>query len=211
MTREHFNRWYSLRAYYAALTLADLPIQTGCILVYVLITYFMTAQPLEIFRLALFFGILLTTAFVAQSLGLVVGALFNVKVGFILFYTELASIQLYQKHILFIKTHISTYNTTHRSVYGLHSQTHQLFYPSISCRPEMLRPFTTYLGSSAQNSLAKNCAAYRCIVGFYGEGQTSRQSLYHCPVGYRCVLGCAVLYALPPRHILCVWRVDFYE
>lgn len=85
VAREHFNRWYSLRAYYAALTLADAPIQAACIFIYIVITYLMTAQPLELYRFALFFGIILITAFVAQSLGLVVGALFNVKVRVCLF------------------------------------------------------------------------------------------------------------------------------
>lgn len=80
VTREHFNRWYSLKAYYVAMTLADAPIQTGCIAIYIVITYLMTSQPLEFFRLGLFFAICLMTAFVAQSLGLVVGALFSVKV-----------------------------------------------------------------------------------------------------------------------------------
>lgn len=81
VTREHFNRWYSLKAYYAAMTLADFPIQTGCIAIYIAVTYLMTSQPLEFFRLGLFFAICLMTAFVAQSLGLVVGALFSVKVN----------------------------------------------------------------------------------------------------------------------------------
>lgn len=80
VTREHFNRWYSLRAYYTALTLADAPVQAACIFIYTVITYLMTSQPLEFFRFGLFFGVVLMTAFVAQSLGLVVGALFSVKV-----------------------------------------------------------------------------------------------------------------------------------
>lgn len=48
--REHFNRWYSVRAYFAALSLADIPTQFICTLIYVLITYFLTNQPLELFR-----------------------------------------------------------------------------------------------------------------------------------------------------------------
>lgn len=81
VTREHFNRWYSLKAYYVAMTLADAPIQMGCVMLYIVITYFMTAQPMELFRIGLFFAICLMVVFVAQSLGLVVGALFNVKNG----------------------------------------------------------------------------------------------------------------------------------
>lgn len=65
------------------MTLADIPIQIGCTCIYVGITYFMTAQPLEFIRLAQFFFIVLMVSFVAQSIGLVVGAIFNVKVTFI--------------------------------------------------------------------------------------------------------------------------------
>ncbi|XP_037042712.1 ATP-binding cassette sub-family G member 4-like [Bradysia coprophila] len=81
VTREHFNRWYSLKAYYVAMTLADAPIQVGCILIYIIITYLMTSQPLEWFRFGLFFVICLMVALVAQSIGLAVGALFSVKNG----------------------------------------------------------------------------------------------------------------------------------
>lgn len=41
----------------------------------------MTSQPLEWFRFGLFFVICLMVALVAQSIGLVVGALFSVKVS----------------------------------------------------------------------------------------------------------------------------------
>lgn len=79
--REHFNRWYSLRAYYVAMTLADVPIQVACTMAYVLITYFMTSQPLESFRLGMFITICVMVCLVAQGLGLVVGAIFDVKVS----------------------------------------------------------------------------------------------------------------------------------
>lgn len=77
--REHFNRWYSLKAYYTATTLADFPIQLLCTLIYITITYFMTSQPLELYRFALFFAISLMVTLVAQSLGLLTGSIFSVK------------------------------------------------------------------------------------------------------------------------------------
>lgn len=82
--REHFNRWYSVRAYFLSLTMADIPIQVFCTVIYILITYFMTSQPLEIFRFTCFFFVNLLVCFVAQGLGLLCGSIFNVKYGCIL-------------------------------------------------------------------------------------------------------------------------------
>jgi ATP-binding cassette, subfamily G (WHITE), member 1 len=79
--REHFNRWYSFTAYYMSLILADIPMQILCTIIYLLITYFLTNQPLELFRFGAFFLINLLCSFVAQGLGLVVSSLFNVKWG----------------------------------------------------------------------------------------------------------------------------------
>lgn len=80
VAREHFNRWYSKKAYYFALTFADLPLQFVCVLVYVLITYVMTAQPLEIFRLSLFFTISVMVTLISQGFGMIIGATCGVKV-----------------------------------------------------------------------------------------------------------------------------------
>lgn len=80
ITREHFNRWYSLRAYYIAMTVADIPIQVLCTVTYISITYYMTGQPPEAYRMGLFTLICLMVAWVAQGLGLLVASLFDVKV-----------------------------------------------------------------------------------------------------------------------------------
>lgn len=81
ITREHFNRWYSIKAYYFALTFADLPVQITCVLVFVTITYLMTAQPLEAFRVGIFFSITFLVTLVSQGWGMVVGAVCGVKVN----------------------------------------------------------------------------------------------------------------------------------
>lgn len=48
--------------------------------IYVVIVYLLTSQPLEWFRFAMFLSSCLLIAFVAQSVGLVVGAAMNVQV-----------------------------------------------------------------------------------------------------------------------------------
>ncbi|KAF4518788.1 hypothetical protein B566_EDAN005409 [Ephemera danica] len=81
LMKEHFNRWYSLKSYYLSITLWELPVVTlGCVL-FTIIVYLMSAQPLEWHRFLMFLLISLLVTYVAQSFGLVIGAIFDVVNG----------------------------------------------------------------------------------------------------------------------------------
>ncbi|XP_014213278.1 ATP-binding cassette sub-family G member 4 [Copidosoma floridanum] len=81
LLKENFNRWYSLKSYYLAITVSDIPFQAIFCVLYVTIVYFLTSQPPETFRFSMFLGTCLLISFVAQSVGLVVGAAMNVQNG----------------------------------------------------------------------------------------------------------------------------------
>ncbi|XP_060530500.1 ATP-binding cassette sub-family G member 4 [Cylas formicarius] len=81
LIKEHFNRWYSLKMYYASVTLIDLPLSIFCCFLFSAIIYILTAQPYDMTRFTMFFVSSMLVVFVAQSFGLMIGAYFNVVNG----------------------------------------------------------------------------------------------------------------------------------
>lgn len=81
LIKEHFNRWYSLKAFYITITLLDIPVSTICCFLFSVIIYPISSQPLEIERFIMFFTISLLVSFIAQGTGLMIGAVLNVVNG----------------------------------------------------------------------------------------------------------------------------------
>ncbi|RZC33523.1 ABC2 membrane domain containing protein, partial [Asbolus verrucosus] len=88
LKREYFNRWYRLKAYYLALTVATFPLLVSIAIVlgimFLLIVYFMADQPKEIDR---FIGFCLTGLLVgltSQGLGYLIGSIFSITNGSII-------------------------------------------------------------------------------------------------------------------------------
>jgi len=81
LTKEHFNRWYSLKSYYIATNILDIPITTlGC-LIFTVIIYSMTGQPMEWDRFIMFTFTSWLMVLISQSLGFMIGAWFSVING----------------------------------------------------------------------------------------------------------------------------------
>ncbi|KAM3966141.1 ATP-binding cassette sub-family G member 1 [Aphomia sociella] len=79
--KEHFNRWYSLTPYYAALTISKLPVQVTLNVIFCTIVYFMTGVPFAPARFIAFCLVGNVVSLVAEGMGLAVGSIFNVRNG----------------------------------------------------------------------------------------------------------------------------------
>jgi short subunit fatty acids transporter len=79
--KECFNRWYSLLPYYFALTLSRLPLQIVLNVLFSSLVYFLAGLPHEPWRFVMFAFIGVVTSFVAEGLGLAIGATFSVTNG----------------------------------------------------------------------------------------------------------------------------------
>jgi ATP-binding cassette, subfamily G (WHITE), member 1 len=101
--REHFNRWYSSVAYYLALSIVDIPALILNNIVFVSITYFMTNQPLEVFRVSLFLLISVLVGFTAQGLGILLGSITNIHKSLLIASSGIAGFTLFSGFFVLMK------------------------------------------------------------------------------------------------------------
>lgn len=81
LKREYFNRWYGLKAYYLAITVASIPSMLLLGILFCLISYVLSSQPLELSRFIWFCAASLAVAIVSEGHGLIVGSIFSVTNG----------------------------------------------------------------------------------------------------------------------------------
>lgn len=81
LKREHFNRWYCLKAYFLALTVSTLPVQIILATTYLTMVYVLTDQPIEFQRMAMFYSVCIITAFISESLGLLISSTLSIIVS----------------------------------------------------------------------------------------------------------------------------------
>lgn len=74
--KENFNGWYSLKSYYLARSIAELPPILFFPILYGTVSFFLTHQLFELWRFGLYLFILIFVAFLAQGVGLLVAAYF---------------------------------------------------------------------------------------------------------------------------------------
>lgn len=84
MKREYFNRWYGLKPYYAALVVSRTPATIFFSLIYLVIAYPVTSQPLEVARILMFTAICILVALISESMGTVISSMLSVVVSLVL-------------------------------------------------------------------------------------------------------------------------------
>ncbi|KZS04046.1 putative ABC protein, subfamily ABCG [Daphnia magna] len=79
LVREHLNHWYSLKAYYLAKLIVDIPFQILFPAIFLVIVYLMTGQPMCMMRFSMLLLVTICMSLVAQGIGLVFGAVFDIQ------------------------------------------------------------------------------------------------------------------------------------
>ncbi|XP_001943523.1 ATP-binding cassette sub-family G member 1 [Acyrthosiphon pisum] len=118
LKREHFNSWFTLFPYMISILLVEIPFQILCCLVYIVPSYIMTSQPLELMRFSYFTIFLVVTSLTSQSTGFLCGATMPVKVsvfvgpvfvvllsvfGFAIRFTDIPAIYVWLHYFSFVR------------------------------------------------------------------------------------------------------------
>ncbi|XP_075161253.1 ATP-binding cassette sub-family G member 1 [Haematobia irritans] len=79
--KQTFNHWYSLPNYFLALCISRMPLQILYNIMFLTVSYWMTGFPAQWWRFAIFIGVGIMVSFVAEGMGLTIGAAFSITNG----------------------------------------------------------------------------------------------------------------------------------
>ncbi|CAG0897823.1 unnamed protein product [Darwinula stevensoni] len=104
LRKETLNKWYSLKAYHMAKTLSDIPFAAFCTSVYLTITYFMTAQPMDADRFFRYLALGVYVALISQTLGFMFGTIFPIQTAAFLSPVAIIMFILFSGFLLSVKS-----------------------------------------------------------------------------------------------------------
>lgn len=107
--KEYHNGYYSTFVYFIATSLVDLPFQIVFPVVYILITYPMTCQPMEYYRFGLFSLISCLVSLVSQSIGLLISTMFSNSLKVIVFLAPVSLTPVFLFSGFFVRFSLSPY------------------------------------------------------------------------------------------------------
>lgn len=81
LMREHFNRWYRLAPYYISILMVEIPFQAACAASYLVVSYWLTGQPVETNRIIFFMVVSIAASLTAQAWGFFIGVTTPIKVN----------------------------------------------------------------------------------------------------------------------------------
>lgn len=81
LMREHFNRWYRLPPYYISILMIEIPFQAVCATIYLVVSYWLTGQPVETNRIIFFMVVSIAASLTAQAWGFFIGVTTPIKVN----------------------------------------------------------------------------------------------------------------------------------
>ncbi|XP_011700521.1 PREDICTED: ATP-binding cassette sub-family G member 4 [Wasmannia auropunctata] len=81
LMREHFNRWYRLAPYYISILLVEIPFQAACAASYLVVSYWLTGQPIETNRIIFFMVVSIAASLTAQAWGFFIGVTTPIKIA----------------------------------------------------------------------------------------------------------------------------------
>lgn len=131
LKREYFNRWYSLAPSFLATILLEIPIQIIGTIAYISISYGSTEQPMELYRISLFYLICFTATLTAQACGFFIGVVVPLKIavffspvvavwmstfGFNIFHKDVPDYFMWMYHLSYFRASIHSLMT---AMYGL--------------------------------------------------------------------------------------------